>query len=148
MLRPIVLFGDEVLEKPAEPVTNISDAEVQLVQDMVETMYNAPGVGLAANQVGADTDTSRTEFHENHVSANIEPKSAGRNDRSGRNRRKERRILWNPCDRTAKVDHPWPGTLARRVLYLSEDAVRPRKSHGEQSKPKHGAAVSRGLALQ
>jgi len=52
MLRPIVLFGDEVLEKPAEPVTNISGAEVQLVQDMVETMYNAPGVGLAANQVG------------------------------------------------------------------------------------------------
>jgi peptide deformylase len=52
MLRPIVLFGDEVLEKPAEAVTNISDAEIQLVQDMVETMYNAPGVGLAANQVG------------------------------------------------------------------------------------------------
>ena len=52
MLRPIVLFGDEVLEKPAEIVTNISDAEIQLVQDMVETMYKAPGVGLAANQVG------------------------------------------------------------------------------------------------
>jgi peptide deformylase len=52
MLRPIVLFGDEVLEKPAEVVTNISDAEIQLVQDMVETMYRAPGVGLAANQVG------------------------------------------------------------------------------------------------
>jgi peptide deformylase len=52
MLRPIVLFGDEVLEKPAEVVTDISDAEVQLVQDMVETMYKAPGVGLAANQVG------------------------------------------------------------------------------------------------
>ena len=52
MLRPIVLFGDEVLEKPAEIVTNISDAEIQLVQDMVETMYQAPGVGLAANQVG------------------------------------------------------------------------------------------------
>lgn len=52
MLRPIVLFGDEVLEKPAALVTNISDEEVQLVQDMVETMYKAPGVGLAANQVG------------------------------------------------------------------------------------------------
>src|SRR4030095_12191328 len=51
MLGPIVLFGEEVLEKPAELVTNISDAEIQLVQDMVETMYKAPGVGLAANQV-------------------------------------------------------------------------------------------------
>ena len=52
MLRPIVLYGDDVLEKPAEIVTNITDAEVQLVNDMVETMYKAPGVGLAANQVG------------------------------------------------------------------------------------------------
>jgi peptide deformylase len=52
MLRPIVLYGNEVLEKPADIVTNISDEEVQLVQDMIETMYKAPGVGLAANQVG------------------------------------------------------------------------------------------------
>lgn len=52
MLRSIALFGAEVLEKPAETVTNITDAEIRLVQDMVETMYKAPGVGLAANQVG------------------------------------------------------------------------------------------------
>ena len=52
MIRPIVLFGSEVLDKPAEPVTNITDDEVKLVQDMIETMYKAPGVGLAANQVG------------------------------------------------------------------------------------------------
>jgi len=52
MLRPIVLYGAEVLAKPSKPVTNISDAEIQLVKDMVETMYKAPGVGLAAPQVG------------------------------------------------------------------------------------------------
>ena len=52
MLRPIVLLGDDVLEKPAEIVTNITDSDIQLVKDMVETMYDAPGVGLAANQVG------------------------------------------------------------------------------------------------
>ncbi|HLQ77778.1 MAG TPA: peptide deformylase, partial [Terriglobia bacterium] len=52
MLRPIVLYGAEVLAKPSRPVTNISDAEIQLVKDMVETMYKAPGVGLAAPQVG------------------------------------------------------------------------------------------------
>jgi peptide deformylase len=52
MIRPIVLWGDDVLEKVAEPVTNVTDAEVKLVQDMIETMYKAPGVGLAANQVG------------------------------------------------------------------------------------------------
>jgi len=52
MIRPIVLFGDEILEKPAELVTNITAEDAQLVQDMIETMYKAPGVGLAANQVG------------------------------------------------------------------------------------------------
>jgi peptide deformylase len=52
MIRPIVLWGSDVLEKPADFVENITDEEVKLVQDMVETMYKAPGVGLAANQVG------------------------------------------------------------------------------------------------
>ncbi len=52
MIRPIILFGSEVLDKPAAPVTNIGEDEVKLVQDMIETMYKAPGVGLAANQVG------------------------------------------------------------------------------------------------
>ena len=52
MIRPIVLWGTEVLEKPSEPVINITGTEVQLVQDMIETMYKAPGVGLAAPQVG------------------------------------------------------------------------------------------------
>jgi peptide deformylase len=52
MIRPIVLWGSEVLENPSEPVTNVTDDEVKLVRDMIETMYKAPGVGLAAPQVG------------------------------------------------------------------------------------------------
>lgn len=52
MIRPIVLLGSEVLEKPSDAVTNITDSEVKLVQDMIETMYKAPGVGLAAPQIG------------------------------------------------------------------------------------------------
>lgn len=52
MIRPIVLWGADVLEKPSEPVTNITDAEIKLVRDMTETMYKAPGVGIAAPQVG------------------------------------------------------------------------------------------------
>ena len=47
-----MLYGAEVLAKPSQPVTQISGAEVQLVKDMIETMYKAPGVGLAAPQVG------------------------------------------------------------------------------------------------
>lgn len=66
MIRPIVLWGSEVLEQPAEPITNVSDAEIKLVQDMIETMYKAPGVGLAAPQVGVSkrlmvTDTTSGE---------------------------------------------------------------------------------------
>ena len=52
MIRPILLWGEQVLEKPAAIVTNVTDAEVKLVQDMTETMYKAPGVGLAAPQIG------------------------------------------------------------------------------------------------
>jgi len=52
LLRPIRLFGDPVLRTPAEPVTDF-DAELRnLVRDLTETMLEAPGVGLAAPQIG------------------------------------------------------------------------------------------------
>ncbi|HEY3733442.1 MAG TPA: peptide deformylase [Streptosporangiaceae bacterium] len=51
-VRPIRLFGDPVLRTPAEPVHDF-DAEVRrLVQDLTDTMMEAPGVGLAAPQIG------------------------------------------------------------------------------------------------
>ena len=49
---PIVKYGSDVLRKPAEPVTTFDDALQKLIDDMIETMHVAPGVGLAANQVG------------------------------------------------------------------------------------------------
>jgi peptide deformylase len=52
MIRPIMLWGSEVLDRVSEPVTDVTDLEVKLVQDMIETMYKAPGIGLAAPQVG------------------------------------------------------------------------------------------------
>jgi peptide deformylase len=48
----IRLFGDPVLKQRAAEVVDVDDAVVRLVDDMVETMYAAPGVGLAAPQVG------------------------------------------------------------------------------------------------
>jgi len=51
-IRPIVKFPDPVLAKPTKLVEKIDDEIKTLVADMIETMYNAPGVGLAANQVG------------------------------------------------------------------------------------------------
>ena len=52
MKRPILLHPDPRLKKTAEPVTDLSDALRALADDMLETMYDAPGIGLAAPQVG------------------------------------------------------------------------------------------------
>jgi len=52
MLRPILKFGDSVLHAPARPVERLTHEIDQLIGDMVETMYAAPGIGLAAPQVG------------------------------------------------------------------------------------------------
>src|SRR5437870_2916124 len=49
---PIRVFGDPVLKSPTTAVTSIDGSFVKLVDAMVATMYEAPGVGLAAPQVG------------------------------------------------------------------------------------------------
>lgn len=49
---PIRTFGDPVLRTPAAPVEEIDAGIGRLVTDMLETMYDAPGVGLAAPQIG------------------------------------------------------------------------------------------------
>lgn len=49
---PIVKYGDPVLRNPTRPVAGIDEPLQKLIDDMVATMYAAPGVGLAANQVG------------------------------------------------------------------------------------------------
>ena len=48
----IRLLGDPVLKQRAAEVTTVDGTLVRLAEDMVETMYDAPGVGLAAPQVG------------------------------------------------------------------------------------------------
>ena len=52
MIYPIVLYGDPVLEKPAEMVTEFNEELKKLIEDMFESMYAAHGVGLAAPQIG------------------------------------------------------------------------------------------------
>lgn len=51
---PIVLFPDPVLQRPTRPVERFDDELARLARDLAETMYDAPGVGLAAPQVGVD----------------------------------------------------------------------------------------------
>ena len=52
VLRPILRYGEDALHAPARPVTGITADTQTLIDDMIETMYAAPGVGLAATQIG------------------------------------------------------------------------------------------------
>ena len=76
MVLPIVTFGNAVLKQPAEQVAEITPEIRQLAKDMLETMYDAEGVGLAAEQVGRREaicviDVPRDAEYKSH---------AGRND--------------------------------------------------------------------
>jgi peptide deformylase len=52
MIRPILKYGDAPLHERAMPVDAITPEIDRLIQDMIETMYAAPGIGLAAPQIG------------------------------------------------------------------------------------------------
>lgn len=51
-LRTIRTIGDDVLTKPCKPIKEVTPRIKTLIEDMIETMYDADGVGLAAPQVG------------------------------------------------------------------------------------------------
>ena len=68
-LLPILRFPDVRLKKVATPITQIDDSIKKLVTDMAETMYEAPGIGLAATQVDVhkrlmviDTSEDKTDL--------------------------------------------------------------------------------------
>jgi len=52
MIRPILKYGDKVLHARARAIDALTPEIDRLVDDMIETMYAAPGIGLAAPQVG------------------------------------------------------------------------------------------------
>lgn len=53
-IRPILKYPDPRLRVPAKPVAAVTPEIQALIDDMAETMYAAPGCGLAANQIGVD----------------------------------------------------------------------------------------------
>jgi peptide deformylase len=53
MIRPILRYGEQMLHRPARAVEAITPDIDQLINDMIDTMYAAPGIGLAAPQIGA-----------------------------------------------------------------------------------------------
>ncbi len=79
-LLPITLFGDKILRKKTSKVTEVDNKTIELIKNMFDTMRNANGVGLAANQVNADKqifviDISGVEgYEENKPMTIINPK--------------------------------------------------------------------------
>lgn len=78
MILPIVFYPDPVLRKPAAEITEVTDEIRELAANMVETMYDAQGVGLAAPQVGvslqlAIVDVSHDEECISYLKVNGEP---------------------------------------------------------------------------
>lgn len=78
-IRPILHYPDKRLRIPGEPVVDFGPEFQQLVDDMAETMYAAPGVGLAAPQLGVakrlfiiDVATGEDEPSELRVFVNLE----------------------------------------------------------------------------
>lgn len=51
-IRPLVILPDPLLRLPSAAVDSVDDATRKLAEDMLATMYDAPGIGLAAVQVG------------------------------------------------------------------------------------------------
>jgi len=55
-IRPILTVPNPVLKQVSKPVEAVTDETRQLMDDMLETMYDAPGIGLAAIQVGVNPE--------------------------------------------------------------------------------------------
>jgi len=66
-VMPIRTLGDPVLREPTKPVDAFDDALRRLAADMTETMHAAPGVGLAANQVGLSVACFVYDDREGHA---------------------------------------------------------------------------------
>lgn len=69
-LLPITLYGDTILRKKLSRVKNLDNKTIALISNMFDTMHNAHGIGLAANQVGANkgifiVDLAAVEGYEN-----------------------------------------------------------------------------------
>ncbi len=84
---PITVYGDKILRKKAARVTKVDLKTIELIKNMFDTMRNANGIGLAANQVGVDksifiVDISQVEEYEDTKPiAFINPKIIARSDK-------------------------------------------------------------------
>ena len=126
-------LGDPVLRETASPVETFDDALRRIVDDMLETMYAAPGVGLAANQVGLRTACFVYDDREGHAGFVANPRLSelgGRGDARGGLPVDPRSV---PPDRFAPGGFAWSApistanhsTSGRRVSWRGSSSTRP-----------------------
>jgi peptide deformylase len=72
-VRPIVALGNPVLRSKARKVSRFDPAIRNLVQDMIETMRDAPGVGLAAPQIGVPLQVAVVEAEKDELHVLVNP---------------------------------------------------------------------------
>jgi len=72
-VRPIVALGNAVLRRKAKKVSRIDASIRTLVQDMIETMRDAPGVGLAAPQIGVPLQVAVVEAEKDEIHVLVNP---------------------------------------------------------------------------
>jgi peptide deformylase len=117
-LIPIITVPDPILRQVASPVGEITDGIRQLLNDMAATMYDAPGIGLAAPQINISRrlivmDCGKDDTPE--LFKMVNPEIVGRSD--------ARAILEEGClsipDHTADVERP----AEVEIRYLDEDGI-------------------------
>ncbi|MFN8636713.1 MAG: peptide deformylase [Chloroflexota bacterium] len=72
-VRPIVALGNAVLRKKAKKVSRFDPSIRTLIQDMIETMRDAPGVGLAAPQIGVPLQVAVVEAEKDQIHVLVNP---------------------------------------------------------------------------
>jgi len=121
VIHPIRYFGDPVLRRRALPVTRFDDALARLADDMIETMYEAAGVGLAAPQIGV----SKRLF----VALELEPETE--EDEAGEALAGDDEEAVIPVDETREQMRRRLGVVAEHVMVNPAFLVRDGVQHGQ-----------------
>ena len=119
---PIRLFGDPVLRTEARPVERVSDVVFRLIDDMLDTMREAPGVGLAGPQVGVLERIFVWEIEEEH-GAVINPVITRRSDETAEAEEGCLSIpgLYYPVVRSVEVDVEGLNEKGEPTAFTAED---------------------------
>jgi len=73
MIRPILIHPDPRLKKVCDPVPEVDDGLRRLIDDMLDTMYAAPGIGLAAPQLGVNARLLVMDVADSEAGETAEP---------------------------------------------------------------------------